>query len=256
MSGGPWTEQTRTNYDDEVRRCQIIVMVNTVADRSAIYRVLMYSKSAIGRGLVQDVPHLRLRKNDRLDPGLDVRDVSRFEFTRVPFSCTFWRITKEDRVLHASPLFEIEGINPHTHSNDLLHCWHLGPEADYVGTVLTFVIKSKILAPDLPYLNVEDQQRIALLAVKSRLWRYYSKKRQEDPNFKKRGSEARRISTKHQSMLPSSFQSRFNSKLPSQSKHIRFVIPQVWDITFKMLDMKKTIWSLNNLILVPEIIFP
>ena len=53
--------------------------------RSAIYRVLLYSKKYVGRALTSDLPALRLNRGDRLDPGLDIQDISHFERTPPPF---------------------------------------------------------------------------------------------------------------------------------------------------------------------------
>jgi hypothetical protein len=131
-----------------------------------------------------------LKAGDRLDPGLDVVDVSQFEFIPVPFRTTWWRMTREDWIMHDSPLFKIEGVSALLYGVDLLHAWHLGGCAIYIAEVFWLVLKSKLFAPPIRWLTAADCTKLGLMRLRSEMWLYYKVKTKTDPNFKIKGSKA------------------------------------------------------------------
>ena len=90
------------------------------------------------------VAGVQLYIGDRLEPTADIVDVARFETTPPPFSAVFWRMSKDDRVSHESPLYSIEGVFADSHCIDTMHCWHLGRFLQYIALVLRFVTSSNV----------------------------------------------------------------------------------------------------------------
>ena len=96
---------------------------------------------------------------------------------------------REDRLLHKSPLFDVPGCGPHLFAIDLLHTWHLGALALYVGEVLWLLLHSRVLSPGAAGLPSAEQHRHGLLQLRAELWLYYAAKRREDPEWKRLGSQ-------------------------------------------------------------------
>ena len=115
-------------------------MIQTIDDRTEVFRKLRYAKHARGRYVIDDVPSLGLRKGDRLHPSKSLWDVAQFERTKPPFQCVFWRFRETQKLRFRSPLFDIEGVTMYSWSKDLLHTWDLGPLLHYIGTVLMFFV--------------------------------------------------------------------------------------------------------------------
>ena len=89
------------------------------------------------------------------------------------------------------PLLSIEGVTTASWGIDLLHSWHLGPEASYVGHVLYFLLRIGIYTRDSPaFLADEDLMAIRLNQLKADVWRYYRKRQRDDSSgdWKRRGS--------------------------------------------------------------------
>ena len=189
LEDGPWETWTREHYDMEVRRCMVVVRIATPADQQLIFQALRYSKKQLGRFLVRGVPRLGLEQNDRLEPSPSILDVANFEHQPPPFVATFWRITRESRIVHRSPLYDIRGVNPDSHGIDALHTWTLGPVGDYVGFTLHVLIARDVYGTDIPHLTKEDSMQVNLLQLKADMWAYYGDKRRNDPHFKKKGSQ-------------------------------------------------------------------
>ena len=137
---------------------------------------------------MKELPRLNLRYGDRLEPGADLMDVALFEHTTPPFTAIFWNMSQTTRVLHSSPIYDIVGVSPNSHAIDLLHTWNQGPEADYLGLTFHFVLSTNIFESSIPYISAEDNRRLALMQLKSEMWKYYAEKRRTDEAFKKKGS--------------------------------------------------------------------
>ena len=124
-------------------------------------------------------------------PSKNLPDVAQFETTVLPFVCVFFEFSKEARVVNISPLLSIEGVTTASWGIDLLHSWHLGPEASYVGHVLYFLLRIGIYTRDSPaFLADEDLMATGLNQLKADVWRYYRKRQRGDSSgdWKRRGS--------------------------------------------------------------------
>ena len=176
-------------------RCTIQIQINTADDVRAILNLpLEYDRrkknSHLGRRLVHDVT-LRsgdlvqhLRACDRLHPSRVLRDVADFEYTPLPFVCTFWRSDpKTCRLLHASPLMHIPGVGMHTWCVDILHSWHLGSLLRLIGRIFWFLLRSDAwhVARNMPWLLTDDIMHANLLRLRSELFVWYQQKARADP---------------------------------------------------------------------------
>ena len=157
-------------------------MIASEQAKAMVLGSLRYTKAGLGRSLIRDIPSLGLCCGDRLEPSAGLPNV--------PFEVCFWRMTAGDRVLHQSPLFGIKGVGPESFAIDLLHTWHLGCLARYIGHSLRFLVKSGIFAPPLHSLSGADRNRLALQQIKGELWCWYATQRQRDRNWQKRSSQA------------------------------------------------------------------
>jgi hypothetical protein len=194
LYGGPWNYYTEDARKRDVSRCEIHVYVADIATRVRITTNLRYKAAFIGRGLIRPLTiaigddTIYLMKGDRLEPTLDMMDVSLFESMTPPFTAVFWRNFQEDRVLHNSPLFLTPGLGIDTHGPDTLHQWCLGPMCTYIPLAIWFLVGSSVYSPNISYLSTEDCCKIALMRVKHKLWEHYRIKR-SDPRWKQKGSE-------------------------------------------------------------------
>lgn len=100
-------------------------------------------------------------------------------------------MTKEDRVLHDCPLLTmgIPGIQYDKWAVDGLHSWALGGLGRVISFGLHFCMKSPVFRPQCAYLDSKDIDRLALNHVKALLMAYYRKRKSEDPEWKKTGTE-------------------------------------------------------------------
>jgi hypothetical protein len=167
-----------------------VVLVKTDRDRQDIYLSLTYRKKTRGRTIMYDIPRLGVSAGYRLEPSATLPDVGKFEMTPTPFFTHFWCADSDARVQHESPILAIEGVTLRTWCIDLLHSWHLGPLASYIGHCLHFFIASRIWSPDLPFLDAEEMQKLSLLHIKSEIWQYYKNRRATDKEWTTKGSQA------------------------------------------------------------------
>lgn len=151
-------------------------------------RALVYSKKRRGRALNHDIDELRLKKHDRLEPSKVLWDVANFERLLCPFTVTFFRCVKDDRLTHSCPLFWIPGVTIQSWVVDIMHSWHLGDLLSFIAHAIWFIISLGILCPPSHLLETEERHRLSLLRLKSDLFEHYKTKR-KDPNFKQSCSE-------------------------------------------------------------------
>ena len=118
---------------------------------------------------------------------------SRFKDMQLPFVAHFWRTSVENRLLNSCPLLEVEGVDTDTCAIDLLHTWHLGPLARFIAFVMWAVLRCKAFSPDAAHMAAEDCIQLSLLRLRAEMWKYYSRKRHTDPNWRKKGSEVCRV---------------------------------------------------------------
>ena len=169
-----------------------VVRVENDDIRSQIYRELIYCKKSgaytSGRCIKRNLPHLNLNVGDRLEPSMELFDISKFEETPTPFNATFWCMTKRDRMLHESPIFSIPGVTIRSYAKDLLHTWDLGPVGLYISEVFWKLLDSNVLLGVNAAPTVEDHRILGLMQIKSEMWRYYAS-RSSDEDFKRKGSK-------------------------------------------------------------------
>lgn len=161
--------------------------------RNAIYRCLVYSSKYMGRGMRESIPILQVEKGDRLEPTPDLPNVGDFENASLPLNVTFWRMFKLDRVTHDSPLWWIPGVTFRIIGIDLLHAWHLGGCAVFIGHVLMMFLLSGVLQPKLPWLGEEDCMRIGLNVLRSRLTVFYNEQARADPTWAAQSSRVSNV---------------------------------------------------------------
>lgn len=117
------------DYDDACSRCEIYVLLDQDAVALVVSK-LKYDErkgGARGRALTCDLPTLKLRKGDRLEPSVCLQDVGSLETAPTPLTVTFWRGECESRVKHRNPLVDSSlGITIGTLRVDLLHTLFLG----------------------------------------------------------------------------------------------------------------------------------
>ena len=188
LEGGSWAKYTARDHEENIARCSLDVLVDSLAMRSKITRSLRYRQQFLGRGLIHPIPELSLRVGDRLVPTELLTDVASFDTQVPPFRVRFWRMLPEDRVLFDSPLFLLPGITIETHGVDSLHCWALGPVCAFVSLSIWFLISTPLYAPHMAGCGPEDVVRVGLLRIKNKLWQHYKVKR-NDPHWRKKGSE-------------------------------------------------------------------
>jgi hypothetical protein len=194
----PWENYSRGMYDADIDRHRISLVVPDLHTRSLVFRTLQYGTAYGGRGLKDDlnVNGVQLRKHDTLEPGPDLRDVAKFETMAPPFTVCFWRRDKNARVFHASPLLTVEGYWLSLHVVDLLHTWHLGCLCAYVPLALRLILDHPIFFVRSPSRSAADCRKIAMIRLKVKLLEFYRWKRQNSPDWRKRGSEIWQLTEK------------------------------------------------------------
>ncbi|CAE7541050.1 unnamed protein product [Symbiodinium sp. CCMP2592] len=185
----PYELFTHDTYEVTLREFTKVVPIPDAETMRTITRHLEYKKATLGRALVCDLPQLGLRKGWRLEPCPGLPDVGQFEFTPLPFDCTFWVGPEDGRLTHGCPLFDIPGLTWESWAIDIMHSWHLGPLQQLVSLTLHFCIGSGLFAPKTIHLNASDRQQMSLLVIKSELFLFYQQLRELDPEWKRKGTE-------------------------------------------------------------------
>ena len=174
-AGLPWRPTTQASYDRACDRCEIRININAV-DRDALVPLLDYDKTkdgSKGRALRSNVPHLRLRKHDRLEPNETLPDVGMLESIAVfPCCILFWRTSCETVTKHRNPLFGPRGYIVVTMiCADILHTIYLGVMKKYLAELFWAWIRIDAWATGATTLG-ERQERTALL-MRMHLWNWY-----------------------------------------------------------------------------------
>ena len=188
IDDGSFATYTVDLWVEDRDRCRIDVCVQTPEMHSDLKRALRYRRNFLGRGLKEHLDAYSLRRGDRLEPTKGLPDVAQFESMVPPFWVVFWRCTDEDRLIHESPLFTIPGLSVQSQGPDVLHYWALGPVAAFVALVIWWLITTPLFAVKVEGLSTEDETRLALFKIRSKLWKYYKIKR-SDEHFRRKGSE-------------------------------------------------------------------
>lgn len=170
----------------------------TIADtetQQKIYRLLVYRRTARGRTLQAAFPTLGLPRGSRLEPSAALPDVGLFESLETPFTCKFYIGGERGRVLHDSPFLRIPGVTLESWNIDLLHTWHCGPLSTYITiTLRKLLTETDIWKPSIAGLDKEELSKLSLLCLRAELQTHYKLRRQSDPEWSKKGSEAPHMS--------------------------------------------------------------
>lgn len=185
---GPYDEYSDEDYFADVNKHLIIVCVGNNEIRSLIYSSLRYESAGLGRTLFRDLATLGLKSGDRLLPTTNMPDVALLESMATPCTIHFWRIGISDRLLYPSPLMWVEGMSLRRYCIDLMHAWHLGVLQYFIGYVFWLLLRSNVWDCQIPWINQKEQWQLGLLQLKSEMWQYYAKRKQEDEHFARSGS--------------------------------------------------------------------
>lgn len=155
----------------------------------------MYRRDSRGRTLKKAFPALGLPKGSRLEPSASLPDVGLFESLETPFVCKFYVGGEGGRVLHDSPFLRIPGVNLESWTIDLLHTWHFGPLSTYITVSLRkLLMDTDIWKPSIVGLDKEELSKLSLLCMRAELQSHYKLRRQDDPDWSKKGSEVPQMS--------------------------------------------------------------
>jgi hypothetical protein len=142
----PWRLNEIGDYDIACARCEVRVIVPDLATCTTIVQLLRYDKrqnGAHGRALGGPVIELGLKIGDRLEPGLDLQDISGIDKHAVfPLRVVFWRCSMETSTRHRNPLFMPQyGLDPaESLTVDNLHANNLGIMNVYAKTAVWHIL--------------------------------------------------------------------------------------------------------------------
>ena len=89
-----------------------VLMIPNVQIQNQVANSLVESKKYMGRTSTKNHPVIGMKEFDRLLPSTEMPDVHQFEARSPPFIFYAWRgCPKHMRLLHASPILEIEGVS-------------------------------------------------------------------------------------------------------------------------------------------------
>ena len=185
----PTCDWTAADHVAEVARCARRVVISSTEMRDTVGKLLRYVKNGRGRCLSDNFVTLGLQTLDRLEPAGSLFDVDQFEAQTCPFEAVFWRGRDEDRLLHDSPLLHIEGASIRLCGVDLLHGWDLGPLQVYTASVIWHFLRCNVFHSPLPWLPQTENNKLALLRIKSLMFSFYARRRRSDLRWHKKGSE-------------------------------------------------------------------
>ena len=68
------------------------------------------------------------------------------------------------------------------------HCWDIA--FMHVWTVVWHMLETRTWSPEQAWSSAEEAYANGVLILRSYMWKYYTAKRKEDPQFKVKGSKA------------------------------------------------------------------
>ena len=159
--------------------------ISTNAERSLLYSQLTNGEKYRGKSVKVDIPSLDLIAGDRLEPSAALPDVELLPQAALLIQIDVWRCDlKNARVLHESPLLRLPGVGPESFCIDLLHTWHLGPLCQWLGQAAWWLLNSKFLAGEIPWMSADQNRQLSLLQLKASLHAYYKLRRANDEGWK------------------------------------------------------------------------
>ena len=221
-------EFSDTDYRNEIHRCTVNLRITCQNDKDTIVRALTYDAKFLGRVLFRDISDLGLKSGDRLCPTRNLVDIACLEESALPIDLEFWRCNpKEDRILTKSPLLSIEGSSVELFGVDKMHTWELGPLQSYIGFTFWYFLKSGIFKSNLSWLRAEQEHRVGLNHIKGEMINYYIDRRQDDPHWRKAGTEAHNLTRLFfllRFLCKGSVEPLAPKPFPSSAKHITVFI--------------------------------
>jgi hypothetical protein len=172
----PHPLRTWDDYQQACGRCEIERVV-TEAERPLLLGSLVYDKRADtsaphGRAMVVDC--LGLRKGDRVEPSLELPDVSKLDTVQCPIKVTFWRSSEQAGVKHRNPLFStLTGIQPDSAiCIDWLHSCSLGIFKDFLGSFICQLFHVDQVFCKIP--NIDVRSALSAASLQALLFQFYS----------------------------------------------------------------------------------
>ncbi len=132
-----------------------------------------------GRALTGDMPLLGLRAGDRLEPSLDLTDVSQFEKLVPPFLVLFWRPANESMAKHRCPVFSIPGVSVVSIALDMLHCLNLGVFKAYCAVALWTCMLADVFRVGRS--NAHGNYALSIRRLRTALFAWYAEQRSSRP---------------------------------------------------------------------------
>jgi len=168
-------------YDTECDACEVVCKVDSAQLHRRIRNALVYDKArdnARGRALTADIPELRLRVGDRLEPGRDIADVGQgFDDAVTPVEVVFWRRSNEVRTRHRNPMLRADlGLDPATAiAADWLHTIFLGVLLRLVHRIFWILISADFGGSGEA--TAEGRAAVGVAHLSRRLVLYYAEQR-------------------------------------------------------------------------------
>ena len=142
-----WPTNGEDDYDRACARCEFWVTLHVHTKPLVLLKYDKRSDGARGRAVVADVPMLRLRAGDRLEPSDELRDIGEWDdWAPAPAGSRvlFWRRSEESLARHRCPIFCAEtGLTPARNLTiDGLHSFYLGVMQRWCARVIWLIILS------------------------------------------------------------------------------------------------------------------
>jgi hypothetical protein len=172
------------DFEAACARCEIVVAIDTIAQRSRIADVLRYDKRpayGLGRTLGADLLEFGLAVHDRIEPSSDLPDVGLFESTAPPFIAVFWRRGEESLCRHRNPLFsESYGVSAESSLTvDTLHAFYLGVMNTWCRVAVWILLLSGVYGVRA---TSDDSLTVCCLSLRSALFVWYGIRRRDFPD--------------------------------------------------------------------------
>ena len=172
----PLPNKSFADYDNGCKACEINVVLTAPIDVEIIRLCLYYDKrsdGSAGRALRNDLDQFNLKKGDRLEPSLELMDVSEFECIETfPKTVVFWRPSDETCAKHRNPIFNATlGTSPGmTLGQDWLHILSLGVFQDYAMGVVHDLVRANAWLLEETTAEAKIQVSARLLTSELKMW--------------------------------------------------------------------------------------
>ena len=138
--------KTGRAYDAACSACEIALDLDLENDLTAVKAALRFMKGRSGQAgllLNYDIPHLGLKKGDRLESSAMMPDVASIFLCRAPVPVTFWRASEETLARRRNPLFGLgTGLTIEALAVDTLHALALGVYQAFIIALVWALIEA------------------------------------------------------------------------------------------------------------------